>query len=74
MVTLIIHLFTCISDVDHTIAIIKRRPHGGVAIMYLKSTSSVMTHIKTTNRKVCGINIKMNNLLLIILSIYNYAM
>ena len=30
----------------------------------------MVPHINTTNRRVCGINIKENNALLIILSIY----
>ena len=38
--------------------------------MYKKSLSNVVTHINTTNRRVCGINIKDNNALLIILYIY----
>ena len=64
------YLFTCISGIDHTIGIIKGRPHGGVAILYKKSLSNMVTHINTTNRRVCGINIKENNALLIILSFY----
>ena len=35
--------------------------------LYKTSLSSVITHIKTTNRMVCDINIKVNNILLIIL-------
>ena len=66
-------LFTCISGIDHTIGIIKGRPHGSVAILYKKSLSNVVTHINTTNRRVYDINIKENNALLIIF-IYLYTM
>ena len=56
------YLFTCISGFDHTVNIIKGRPYGGVAIFYKKSTSNVITHIKSSNRRVCGINLKINNI------------
>ena len=64
------YLFTCISGFDHTVNIIKGRPYGGVAIFYKKSMSNVITHIKSSNRRVCGINLKINNISLIILSVY----
>ena len=53
------YLFTCISGFDHTVNIIKGRPYGGVAIFYKKSMSNVITHIKPSNRRVCGINLKL---------------
>ena len=46
------YLFTCISGLDHTVNIIKGRPYGGVAIFYKKSISNVITHIKSSNRRV----------------------
>ena len=61
---------TCTFGVGHTIDILKGRPHGGFAILYKKSLSSVITHVKTTNRRVCGINIQVNNIIQIIISIY----
>ena len=64
------YLFTCISGFDHTVNIIKGRPYGGVAIFYKKSMSNVITHIKSSNRRVCGINLKNYNISLIVLSVY----
>ena len=64
------YLCTCISGIDHTTHIIRGRPHGGVAILYKKSISSIVTYIKSTNRRVCGINIKLDNISMVILSIY----
>ena len=64
------YLFTCFSGFDHTVNIIKGRPYGGVAIFYKKSMSNVITHIKSSNRRVCGINPKINNISLIVLSVY----
>ena len=64
------YLFTCISGIDHTTDIIIGRPHGGVAILYKKSLSGIINHITITNRRLCGVNITVNNISLVILSIY----
>ena len=64
------YLFTCISGIDHTTDIIMGRPQSGVAILYKKSLSGIINHITITNRRMCGINITVNNILLVILSIY----
>ena len=64
------YIFTCISGFDHTVNIIKGRPYGGVAIFYKKSMRNVITHIKSSNIRIRGINLKIDNILLIILSVY----
>ena len=64
------YLFTCISGPDHIANIIKGRPYGGVALFYKKSMSNDITHIKSSNRRVCGINLNINNISLIVLSVY----
>ena len=64
------YLFTCISGIGHTTDIIIGRPHGGVAILYKKPLSGIINHITSTNRRLCGINITVNNISLVILSIY----
>ena len=64
------YIFTCISGSDHTVNIIKGRPYGGVALFYKKSMSNVITHIKSSNRRVCGINLKIYYISLIVLSVY----
>ena len=64
------YLCTCISGINHTTDIIMGRPQGGVAILYKKSLSGIIKHITITNRRLCGINITVNNSSLVILSIY----
>ena len=64
------YLFTCISGIDHTTDIIMGRPQGGVAILYKKSLSDIIKHITITNRRLCSINITVDNSSLVILSIY----
>ena len=67
------YLFTCISGFDHTANIINGGPYGGVAIFYKKSMSNVITHISShisSNRRVRDINLRINNISLIVLSVY----
>ena len=47
------------SGFDHTLNMIKGRSYGGVAIFYMNSFSSVLTHIQYSNRRASGINIKL---------------
>ena len=41
-----------------------------MAILYKKSLSGIINHITMANRHLCGINITVNNISLVILSIY----
>ena len=63
------YLFTCISGIDHTTNIIMGCPQGGVAILYKKSLSDIINQITITNLRLCDINITVNNISLVMLSI-----
>ena len=49
---------------------IQDHPPGGVGILYKKSFAGSITHIKSTNRRICGINLRIDHLSIIILSVY----
>ena len=57
------YLFTCISEIDHITYIIMGRLQGGVAILYHKYLTGISNHFTITNRRLCGININVNSLL-----------
>ena len=63
-------LFTGISGVDHTVAILQGRPKGGVALLYRKSLSCYIKHIKISHRRTCAISITIDNVSCIIMSVY----
>ena len=64
------YLYTGISGVDDKEKMIQGHPPGGVGILYKKSLAGSITHIKSTNRRICGINLCIDHLSIIILSIY----
>ena len=63
-------LFTGISGVDHTVSILQGRPKGGVALLYRKSLSCYIKHIKISHRRTCAISITIDNVSCLILSVY----
>ena len=63
-------LFNGISGVDHTVEILQGRPKGGVAILYKKSLSCYIKHIKLSHRRTCSISITIDNVSCLILSVY----
>ena len=64
------YLYTGVSGVDDGEKIIQGHPPGGVAILYLKSLSSFITHVNSTNQRVCGISMTIGIFTFKILSIY----
>ena len=54
------YLYTGISGVDDKEKIIQGHPPVGVAILYKKSLAGSVTHIKSTNRSICGINLRID--------------
>ena len=50
-------LFTGITGVDHTVDILQGRPRGGVSLLYRKSLSCYIKHIKIDHRRICAISI-----------------
>ena len=64
------YLYTGISGVDDKEKIIQGHPPGCVAILYKKSFAGSITHIKSTYRRICGINLLIDHLSIIILSVY----
>lgn len=60
-----------ISGVDANIKILCGRPKGGVAILYKKSLSRYVEHIKLENRRMCAIKLNMaNNFSCIVFNVY----
>ena len=58
---------------DTTTELLRRRPAGGVSILYKKSLLESIAGMKFTNRRVCGIKITSNgnfSCLLLVLNVY----
>ena len=65
------YICTGIAGVDSYDSIIRGRPKGGFAIMYHKKIAKHITHIKSTNRRVCGIILNYeNNFSCMLLNLY----
>ena len=54
-------MYTALSGVDSGNQILRVKQHGGVGILYKKSLAKYVSHIKSSNRRVCAVKITTDN-------------